>query len=283
MQLTLGTSGIGTSLVSSGRTATLPMMQQERSPPFSSWAMTAALRQRHVISLNTPTQVGSVEEYREELMISLTSARDLAAESIRKAQERYKRTYDRRATYTTTPLRSGDWVLVHMPQDEAGPLRKLSRPWHGPYRVVPVSDPDALLTKVYFPQDKTIQVNQSRVRACPPHFPSGFYWYGGKRRGPGWPPRWISEVLDSLPTPAQTGDPTVQHADINQSTANESTTVGADEAAVLSNNSISASDEPNEQPIDSKSSLSSPERAPRPVHRYNLRSQRSGRTSHRGE
>ena len=76
---------------------------------------------------DTPTQVGSVEEYREELMISLTSARDLAAESIRKAQERYKRTYDRRATYTTTPLRSGDWVLVHMPQDEAGPLRKLPR------------------------------------------------------------------------------------------------------------------------------------------------------------
>ena len=92
-------------------------------------------------------------------------------------------------------------------------------------------------------------------------------------------------MLDSLPTPAQPGDPTVQHADINQSTANESvesTTVGVDEAAVLSNNSISTSDEPNEQPIDSKSSPSSPERAPRPVHRYNLRSQRSGRTSPQG-
>ena len=52
-----------------------------------------------------------------------------------------------------------------MPQDESGPQRKLSRPWHGPYRIVSISDPDVLLTMVYFPQDRTIQVHQSRVKA----------------------------------------------------------------------------------------------------------------------
>jgi hypothetical protein len=44
-----------------------------------------------------------VEDYREELVLSLTSAWDLAAQSIQKAQERYKRNYDKRSTYTTTP------------------------------------------------------------------------------------------------------------------------------------------------------------------------------------
>ena len=35
---------------------------------------------------------------------------------------------------------------------------------------------------------------------------SGFYWYGGRRRGPGRPPRWVSEVLNALPDHAVTGD-----------------------------------------------------------------------------
>ena len=58
--------------------------------------------------LDTPAQVTSVGDYREELMLSLMSAQDLAAQSIQKAQERYKRNYDKRSTYTTTPLRVGE-------------------------------------------------------------------------------------------------------------------------------------------------------------------------------
>ena len=37
-------------------------------------------------------------DYREELMSSLSSARQLACESIRKAQQRYERYYDRKIT-----------------------------------------------------------------------------------------------------------------------------------------------------------------------------------------
>ena len=75
------------------------------------------------------------------------------------------------------PLRNGVWVLVYHPQDETGGNRKLSRPWHGPYRVTSIQDLDVCLVKVYFPQDQEIQVHQSRVKACPVNFPSGFYWY----------------------------------------------------------------------------------------------------------
>ena len=38
--------------------------------------------------------------------------------------------------------RMGDRVFVRFPQDETGKLRKLSRPWHGPYRVTTLSELD---------------------------------------------------------------------------------------------------------------------------------------------
>ena len=124
----------------------------------------------------------------------MSSARQLAAECVQKAQEKYKRNYDKTAVSIT--LRTGQWVLVRFPQDEQGKNRKLSRPWHGPYRVTSIRDPDVSVAKVYFPQDSVIQVHQSRVKSCPPDFPAGFYWYGGKRRGPGRPPKWVSALLN---------------------------------------------------------------------------------------
>ena len=75
-----------------------------------------------------------VQDYKEELMLSLSSARQLAASSIQKAQAKYKEQYDRKTKETT--FRVGDWILVRFPQDESGRWRKLSRPWHGPYRIL---------------------------------------------------------------------------------------------------------------------------------------------------
>lgn len=88
-----------------------------------------------------------------------------------------------------------DWVLVRFPQDETGKLRKLSRPWHGPYRIVSRDDPDVSVSKVYFPQEGSIQVHQSRVCPCPPEFPAGYFWYGPKRHSPGRPPKWTQSLL----------------------------------------------------------------------------------------
>ena len=131
-------------------------------------------------------------------MTSLTSARDLAAKAIRKAQNKYKHQYDRSARQVN--IRLGDWVLVYFPQDESGRWRKLSRPWHGPYRVVEVSTTGVTCTKVYFPQEVKLHVHQSRVCVCPQEFPAGYYWYGGKRKGPGRPPKWVDKMLQSGPS-----------------------------------------------------------------------------------
>ena len=75
-----------------------------------------------------PTELTTTNttDYRKELVSSLTSARQLAAANIQKAQQRYKIQYDK--TTKPTSYSAGDRVLIHFPQDEAGPLRKLSRP-----------------------------------------------------------------------------------------------------------------------------------------------------------
>ena len=66
-----------------------------------------------------------------------------------------------------------------------------------------VDDPDVTVSKVYFVEDGQIQVHQSRVKACPPHFPHGFYWYGCRRRKPGRPPKWVAQVLDEQLDPEE--------------------------------------------------------------------------------
>ena len=130
-----------------------------------------------------------VSDYQEQVILSLSTARQLAAVSIRTAQEKYKGVYDRSSRVADYKL--GDWVLVKFPQDETGRMRKLSRPWHGPYRVIDRRDPDVTVVKVYAPQDGQIQVHQNRVSRCPPELPSGFFWYGSRRSGPGRPPKWV--------------------------------------------------------------------------------------------
>ena len=60
--------------------------------------------------------------------------------------------------------------------------------------------------KVYYPQDGQIQVHQSRVTECPPEFPAGFYWYGGKGHGPGRPPKWVEQLLSNEDEMSTEGD-----------------------------------------------------------------------------
>ena len=100
----------------------------------------------------TPPTVTDVLDYRAELVHSLSSARKLAATSIQEAQKRYKYYYDKSATSIQYSV-GGDWVLVKFPHEETTRLGKLSRPWHGPYRVVAVNDLDVTVVKAYFPQE----------------------------------------------------------------------------------------------------------------------------------
>ncbi len=145
----------------------------------------------------SPVQPADIKDYRQELILSLSSARELAVQSIENAQKKYKFYHDKTASPESYSV--GDLVLVRFPQDESGPQRKLSRPRHGPYRITALNDPDVTVVKVYFPQEKQIQVHQSRVQLCPPDLPAGFYWYGNKRHGPGRPPKWVDKLLDEDP------------------------------------------------------------------------------------
>ena len=143
----------------------------------------------------TPMEPTEVDDYREELILSLSSARKLAAANIRSSQHHYKKYYDRKARAKQFFL--GDWVLVRFPQEESGRQRKLSRPWHGPYRITELNTPDVTVVPVYFPEKGSIQVHQTRVCPCPSKLPAGFYWYGGNRRSPGKVPKWLHQVLGS--------------------------------------------------------------------------------------
>ena len=141
-----------------------------------------------------PIEYTDVEEYREEVTLSLSLARELAASNIKTAQKRYKEQYDKRATPVS--FKAGDLVLVRFPQEESGKNRKLSRPWHGPYRVIQCVDPDVSVVKQYFPEEGSIQVHQLRVRPCP-QLPTGYYWYGGKRHSSGKVPGWVDKLLSA--------------------------------------------------------------------------------------
>ena len=133
-------------------------------------------------------------DYREQVVLTLQSARDLAVRAIKKAQDRYKRHYDTGARCTSFKI--GDWVFVRFPQEETGRLRKLSRPWHGPYRITTLSGPDVCVTGVYHPDSK-MKIHMSRVKLSPQGLPTGFYWYGGNRKSLGHVPTWVDGILQN--------------------------------------------------------------------------------------
>ena len=62
----------------------------------------------------------------------------------------------------------GDRALVYFPQEESGHLWKLSRPWHGLYRVISIAEPDMTVINIYNPQHNPIKVRQSRVKPTAP-------------------------------------------------------------------------------------------------------------------
>ena len=156
-----------------------------------------------------------VEDYREDKVMSLSEARELAVKSIHRAQQRYKKQYDRRTA--PSRLKAGDWVFVHFPQEESRKMRKLSRPWFGPYRICSKNDPDVTVTRVYLPTNP-IQVHLTRVAPCPPRLPAGFYWYGPRCKSPDNPPKWVETVLKK-----RSGDVTQRESDPKKIFGNEDT------------------------------------------------------------
>ena len=145
----------------------------------------------------TPTNALVVSDYREELIKVLSLARQCAAECIQNAQRKYKTQYDKRAKTSPNQYKIGDWVLIKHPQDETGANRKLSRPWYGPFRITRLESTGIIAEQIYgnSPKDQ-IRVHLQRVTKCPPAFPAGYYWYGGRHNGPGRPPKWVDRFVN---------------------------------------------------------------------------------------
>jgi len=165
---------------------------------FRKVASVAHLKKKHLKRADkTPCNYDQhpFSDYRQELVHTLSSARLDAATNLRNAQQRYKKQHDKNVH--DLELKIGDWVLVYFPKEDSGKNCKLSRPWHGPYRVIGKMDPDVTVCKVYFPEQGTIQVHQQRIQICPFQFPAGYYWYGAKSVGPGRPPKWVDRMLES--------------------------------------------------------------------------------------
>ena len=180
-----------------------------------------------------PIEAADVGDYRQELIMTLSNARKMAAESIQGAQVKYKRNYDCKCRVQTYQL--GEWIMIYFPQEESGADRKLSRPWHGPYRVVSSSETGVTAVKVYRLDESTIQVHQSRVCRCPEAFPAGFYWYGPRRSKPGRPPKWVDQLLTN-PQMGQASDavaedkepePEAGPIDLDSETSTSETTCGS--------------------------------------------------------
>ena len=107
-----------------------------------------------------------VDDYKIDVCAGLSAAWSLAEENIKKAQIAQKRYYDQSAKPTN--VKPGDHVMIYMPAERQGKTWKLARPFHGPYRVVHVTDTNVQARLVNCPQDQSIFVHLDRVRQCKP-------------------------------------------------------------------------------------------------------------------
>ena len=76
-----------------------------------------------------PLVLTQIEDYREQPILSLPPLMNyIAAASIKKAQRKYRRQFDKKSTSVSYKI--GDWVLVYFPHEGTGKNCKLSQPWH---------------------------------------------------------------------------------------------------------------------------------------------------------
>ena len=162
-------------------------------PSFLLFGMDLRMPSQAALLPPSPADPTTIEEYRHGLLVSLSSARELAASTLKRAQQKSKQRYDTCAV--SREFKHGDWVLVRFPSDKTGRNRKLSRPWHGPYRVLQQTDTNLTVDKVYRSKNNPIRIHHSRVKFCPPDLPPGFYWYGHGHFSPGKVPSWVDNLL----------------------------------------------------------------------------------------
>ena len=110
-------TGTSTFLESCGPTVTLPMTLSARSHPFCCLDGTVNLQVR----LPCYHQPMIVADYRQELIESLSTARQTALQSICRSQKKYKKQYDRKSD--SYKYQVGEWVLIRYPSEETRRFR----------------------------------------------------------------------------------------------------------------------------------------------------------------
>ena len=75
----------------------------------------------------------------------------------------------------------GDRVMVYMPYEDSGKLRKLALPYHGPYRVLDITTNGVSVRPVDHPDQEPIRVNLDRVTKCPDELPD-ISWLGNTHK-----------------------------------------------------------------------------------------------------
>ena len=108
-------------------------------------------------------------------MSHLGSAWEAAKANIQSAQKKQKLYYDQKSKETSFNV--GDCVLVSMPNEVKGKSWKLSRPFHGPYHIVSLTDCNAAV-KLSDGKDEPIFVSLDRVRPCPSELSNDVCWTG---------------------------------------------------------------------------------------------------------
>ena len=99
------------------------------------------------------------------MMQEMGAAWDLARKAVAKAQKQQKHHHDKKAKNANFKI--GERVFVRMPAVQTGPLRKLSRPFKGPYRVTALYPNGADVLLIGKPRSDPIRVSLNRLRWCP--------------------------------------------------------------------------------------------------------------------
>ena len=107
----------------------------------------------------------NLDDYKSVMLQGMSTAWDRAQKSLLKAQKQQKKQHDKAAK--NSDFLVGDRVFVCMPAMKTGQLRKLSRPYKGPYRVISTYPNGVKVHPINQPRAEAIRVALNRVRRCP--------------------------------------------------------------------------------------------------------------------
>ena len=99
----------------------------------------------HLSALTVPSTpyMVDLQDYLTELTTSLSDAWLATQEHVPRTQAKQKQQYDKHTR--ESPVKVGERVMVHKFGSVKGKARKLVRPFHGLYRVLPVTPTNAML------------------------------------------------------------------------------------------------------------------------------------------